>query len=441
VNQSPSEPPQPKHDPLAALRQPRFLLYLLSRTFSGIGQAMLQAILAWHVYDITGNPLSLGFLGLARFIPALGISMVGGAAADAYNRRNIILIAQTVPLACGAVLAFSTLNDWVSPALIYGLVLLIGLASSFEGPARAALLPAIVRPETFPNAVTVASTLQTLGMVSGPLLGGAVISAAGFDMAYTVYSCLLVVAFLTMSMLRYEQSTDGPRRTVNLTVIKEGLHYVRTHQVPLGAMTLDMFAVLFAGAKGLLPVFAKDILHTDALGYTMLLASLEIGALMMSLILVMRPPIYHSGKALVYTVVIFGLLSVAFGLSRNLYLSIGLYMLIGAADQISVVMRTVLIQLTTPDELRGRVSSVNMVFIQASNQLGSAYSGFLAAATSAPFAVVMGGFVAASVAVMVGLRLKELFNYTTPRAISQSAPGAVPPATTEGVAGGAGGSG
>jgi MFS family permease len=413
LNESPSDQHPVKHDPFIALRQPRFLFYLGSRTFSGTGQSMLQAILAWHVYEITDSALSLGVLGLVRFLPALGISMIGGAVADTYNRRVIIQLAQTVPLACGVVLALSTLNGWVTAELIYGLVLFIGLASSFEGPARVALLPAIVRPETFANAVTVTSTLQTLGMVTGPLIGGAIISAIDIGTAYAVYTVLLSIAFTMLFFLRYEQKTEGPRREVSVRAIKEGIGYVFNRQPLLGAMSLDMFAVIFSSARGLLPVYAKDILHAEALGYTILLASLEIGALMMSVALVLRPPIYNSGKALVRSVVVFGLLIVAFGLSRNLYLSIVLYMAIGAADEISVVMRNVIIQLTTPDELRGRVSSVNMVFIQASNQLGSAYAGFLAAATSAPFAVVSGGAAAIFVACVIGNRMKQLYNYVT----------------------------
>jgi MFS family permease len=374
---------------------------------------MLQAILAWHVYEITGNPLSLGFLGLARFVPALGLSMVGGAVADSYNRRNIILVAQTVPLVCGVVLALSTLGGWVTPGLIYGLVLILGLASSFEGPARVALLPSIVKPETFPNAVTVTGTLQTLGMVTGPLIGGAIITGVDIGSSYVVYCALLSVAFVMLLMMRYQQPVvDNPRK-VSLAAINEGIRYLRTHQVPLGAMSLDMFAVLFGGAKGLLPVYAKDILHAEAIGYTVLLSSFEIGALLMSVALILRPPIYRSGRALIYSVVVFGLLTIAFGLSRTLYLSIPLYMLIGAADEVSVVMRNVIIQLSTPDALRGRVSSVNQVFIQASNQLGSMYAGFMAALTSAPFAVVLGGAVAVSVATVAGYRLKQLYGYVT----------------------------
>jgi MFS family permease len=398
---------------------------------------MLQAILAWHVYEITENPLSLGFLGLARFFPSLGMSMVGGAVADAYNRRNIIMISQTVPLLCGIILAVSTFGGWVSPELMYGLVLLIGLAAAFEGPARVALLPAIVRPETFANAVTVASTLQTLGMVSGPVIGTAVIATVDIGTSYMVYSGLLVAAFVTLSFMRYTQSTGGPRRSVSVAAIKEGIQYVWQRQPLLGAMSLDMFAVVFGGAKGLLPIYAKDILNAGEFGYGLLFASLEIGAFLMSLVLVIRPPIHRTGRALVYSVVAFGLLTVAFGLSRNFYVSVALYMAIGAADQISVVMRNVIIQLATPDELRGRVSSVSQVFIQASNQLGAMESGFVAALTSATFAVVSGGVAAVGVASFVGARLRELFDYTTPA----HAAGATPPprpAIVEEAAGGSG---
>jgi MFS family permease len=401
-----------KHDPLAALRQPQFVLYTASRLGSSVGNSMLQAILAWHVYELTDSALSLGFLGLARFLPSLGMAMIGGAVADTYNRRNIIMISQTVPLLCGIILALATFNGWVSPELIYGLVLTIGLAAAFEAPARLALLPAIVRPETFANAVTVSSTLQSFGMVTGLFVGGVLVDLHP-GASYVAYSVAIGCAFVTMGLLRYEQVNDGPRRAVNVTMIREGIEYVWRRQPILGSMTLDMFAVIFGGAKGLLPIYAQDILQVGGFGYGLLFASLEIGALAMSLALVFRPPIYKTGRALVYSVGAFGILTIAFGLSRDIYLSIALYMAIGAADQISVVMRNVIIQLATPDELRGRVSSVNQLFIQASNQLGAMESGFVAAITSATFAVVSGGVAAVTVTCAVAWRMRELFDYRT----------------------------
>ena len=412
MSASDNEEPSSKHDPLAALRQPQFVLYTGSRLSSAVGNAMLQAILAWHVYQLTDSALSLGFLGLARFLPSLGMSMIGGAVADTYNRRTIIMMSQLVPLLCGIVLAVSTLGGWVSAELIYGLVLFVGLANSFEAPARLALLPAIVRPETFANAVTVSSTLQTLGMVTGLLIGGVLVDLDA-GISYIAYSGAIGCAFVFMGLLKYRQVNDGPRRTVSVAVIKEGLNFVRHRQVILGAMSLDMFAVIFGGAKGLLPIYASDILQVGGLGYGVLLASLEIGALLMSFVIIIRPPIYRTGRALVYSAGVFGALTIAFGLSREIYLSIPIYMAIGAADQISVVMRNVIIQLATPDELRGRVSSVNQVFVQASNQMGAMKSGFLAAATSAPFAVVSGGVAAVLVTVAIAYKLRELYEYKT----------------------------
>ena len=397
---------------MAALRQPRFQIYTASRIFSTMGNMALQAILAWHVYQLTHSALSLGFLGLARFLPALGVALIGGAVADTYNRKIVIMAAQTVPFSCGVILAVATFGHWVSADLIYALVLVIGLASSFENPARLALLPNIVSKETFANAVTVSSTLQSLGMVTGSVLGGALV-AINIGASYVFYVCLIGGAFTMMSLVRYQQSNDGPKRSVSVAAIKEGISFVRHRQVLLGAMSLDMFAVIFGGAKGLLPIYATDILHVGGFGYGILLASIDIGSFIMSVLLVFRPPIYRTGRALVYSVTMFGILTMAFGLSRNIFLSIFLYMLIGASDEISVVMRNVIIQLATPDALRGRVSAVSQVFIQASNQLGSMESGFVAAVTSATFAVVSGGAGAVAVCVFIRLRLHELFNYTT----------------------------
>jgi MFS family permease len=406
-----------RHDPLEALRQPEFRLYTVSRLFATMGHAFMQAVLAWQVYDISGSVLSLGILGLVRFLPALGISLLGGTAADTYNRRNIIVVAQLVPLTCAMVLALATFGDWVRLELIYGLVVLLGLASSFEGPARAALLPAIVRPETFANAVTVGQTLQTLGMVSGPAIAGGVISVAGVGVAYSVYGSLVAAAMVPLLMLRYKQP---PRvQTVSIASvredIREGIRFVRQRPVLLGAMSLDMFAVLFGGAQALLPVYAKDILDAGPVGYGLLYSALDIGAFLTSLVLIMRPPIVRTGRTLIWVVILYGLFTVGFGLSREFIVAVVFYGLIGAADQISVVMRNTTIQLSTPDELRGRVSAVSQVFIGASNQLGAMESGFVAALSSATFAVVSGGVAATTIAGLIGWRNKELYDYQIPR--------------------------
>ena len=417
MNEQPlSEYLPPKHDPFAALRQPGFLFYTISRVLSTVGQQLLWAVMAWQVYEISGSALNLGLLGLIRFVPALLLSLVGGAAADTYNRKIIVLMAQTVPLACGIVLAIATYNGWINLSVIYGLVLFLGLSSSFEGPARNAMLPSIVTPETFPNAVALSATLQSLGMMSGPAIGGGVIAAAGIDVAYAVFVGTSLFAFATLLLVKYRQVYGTTaRKGMSLTAMREGVSYVRTHQVVIGSMTLDMCAVIFGGAQALLPIYANDILHVGSLGYGVLYASLDAGAFLMSIVMVMRRPIVRAGRALILAVAVYGLFTLLFGLSREFVLSVAFYALIGAADEVSVIMRNMTIQLATPDALRGRVSAVNSVFIGASNQVGAMESGFLAALTTATFAVASGGLIAIVVAGLVGWRMRELWDYRIPQ--------------------------
>ncbi len=401
---------EPKHDPFAALRQRNFQLYSLSRIFSTLGNQMLQAILAWQIYEITGSPLSLGFLGLARFFPALALSLVGGTVADTYDRRKIMLISQMAPLTCALTLGIATSGGWVSEMLIYGLVVIIGLASAFEAPARTAFLPAIVKRETFGNAVTVNNIFQKLGSVSGPALAGFIIAAFGITTAYGTYCGAMAISVAPLLILRYKRVESG-RQRVSIKAMKEGVVFVKKNQVLLGAMSLDMFAVIFGGAQALLPIYATDILHGGATAFGLLTASLQAGAFGMSFILVALPPVRRTGRALVYTVIVFGVATMAFGLSRDLYVSLLLYGLIGAADQVSVVMRQTTIQMATPDELRGRVSSVHQVFVQASTQIGAIESGFVATLVTATFAVVSGGAGAVLVAALIGWRLPLLFRH------------------------------
>jgi hypothetical protein len=218
------------------------------------------------------------------------------------------------------------------------------------------------------------------------------------------------VAIAVLSRVRPRQQ-DGERRAVSLRAIREGVAYVRSQPVLLGCMTLDMFAVIFAGATALLPVYAEEILRVGPRGFGILSAALEAGALLMSVVLMVRPPIRSQGRALLIAVALFGLATIGFGLSRSFWLSVGLYMLAGMADEVSVVMRSTIVQLTTPDALRGRVSSINMIFIGASNRLGAMESGFVAALTTATFAVVSGGVACLAVAAVIAARVPALRRY------------------------------
>ena len=386
------------------------VLYLASRFAGATGMTMLRSAVAWHVYQITGSPFHLGLIGMVQFAPVLALTLVGGAVADSYDRRRIIMTAQLVPLTAALLLLATTRAGLDHLGILYTAVAVVAAAGAFENPARAALLPMLVSRAAFPRAVTLASTGQALAFMSGPASGGFVIAALGIGAAYAGAAVLVVGSLIGLALLRPDRAAVT-QRAMSWTAVREGLGFVRHNQVVLGCMTLDMFAVIFGGATALLPVYANDILGVGARGYGVLSASLEAGALLTSLALVSLPPVQHAGRTLLIAVAMFGLATIGFGLSTWFPLSIAFYVLCGVADQISVVMRSTAIQLATPDALRGRVSAVNFIFIGASNQLGAAESGFVAALTNPVFAVVSGGVGTLIVVAVVALTLPRLRAY------------------------------
>jgi MFS family permease len=392
------------------LRSRNFVSYLASRFCSATAMMMLRAGIAWHVFALTHSAFHLGMIGLVQFLPVPLLMLVGGAAADTWDRRKIMMTAQLLPLAASLVLFQATARGTVTLPMLYAIILSVGVAGAFDSPSRAALLPTLVPREAFPRAVTIVSTNQALAFTTGPAVGGLLIAAAGIAAVYAAYALLLCGSLGGLALVR-TSGARGPRRGLSLRAIVEGLRFVRRKPVVLGCMTLDMFAVIFGGAGALLPIYANEILLVGPRGYGLLTSSLELGALLSSLVLIVLPPIRRAGRALLVAVGVYGVATIAFGLSRWFPLSVASYMLVGVADQVSVVMRNTAIQLSTPDELRGRVSSVNMIFIGASNQLGAAESGFVAALTSAPFSVVTGGLGGLVVLAVVAFALPELRRY------------------------------
>jgi MFS family permease len=398
------------------LQVPAFRLYSISRIAAGIGQSMLQAIIAWQVYAMSGSALDLGIVGLVRFAPALSLSLVSGVVVDTYDRRRILLAAQAIPVLTSLLMLATITTGSVSLPLVYGTVFMAGVASAFEGPARQTLIPALVPRRLFSRAMTLNSTMQSLSAVSGPAVAGGLIAWQGIGLGYAVHCCLVLSSMLVLLPLRVPRASGASRAGLSLGAVRDGLAYLRTHPVVLGAMTLDMFAVLFGGAKALLPVYAVDILHADAAGYGLLTASLDIGALVAAGLLVALPVPTRTGRALLASVAAFGLATIAFGASRSLPLSILTYAAVGAADQVSVVMRLNTIQLSIPDDLRGRITAVNFVFVNASNQIGGLESGVVASLTSAMFAVVSGGVACLGVVALIAWRIPELRAHEARRA-------------------------
>jgi MFS family permease len=412
-----------RHDPFQALRQRDFAIYAFGRFVFGAATMLMQATISWHVYDITHSKLQLGMIGLVQFIPAFfGLSLIGGAVADGHDRRRIAMAAELVAALAAVCLMLATDGGAIHVIVIYAAVIVIALASAFENPARQALLPSVVSKAAFPNAITVSTTVQQFGFVTGPALGGLLIAVSGVGLAYAANAILIILSVVCLFALK-PRAREGPRRTVSVAAIREGIQFVFHRQVLLGAMTLDLFAVIFGGAVALLPVYARDILHVGAWGYGLLLASADIGALAMAVALMFVPQIQRPGRALLFAVLGFGVFTIIFGFSRSYWLSLLAYGLVGCSDQISVVMRQTTVQLATPDDLRGRVTSVNMLFIGASNQLGRVESGFLAWATTATFTVVSGGIGCLAVLGLVSAKLPELRRYRigTPQLSSATA--------------------
>jgi MFS family permease len=396
--------------PLAVLRDANLTAFVVSRFLAGVAMTLLRATFAWQIYALTGSAFYLGLIGLIQFIPTLALSLVAGAVADSFDRRRIMMISLTTTL-CGSVALFwLTSHALVNLPILYGLVVLASAAMAFEGPARASLLPTLVPREQFPSAVVVNSAAQNISWMTGPVLMGFIIAHGGVAAAYVAHVCIIVLAIASLAVV-HAGAVASERRAVTLQAIREGVSFVISRQAIVGAMTLDMFAVIFAGATALLPIYATEILQVGPTGYGLLASALELGTVLMSLIFLALPPITRPGRALLAAVSVFGIATIVFGFSRWFPLSLVAFVIAGMADQVSMVTRQMIIQLTTPDALRGRVSSVNLLFIGASNQLGAAESGFIAALTSPTFAVVSGGVGCLAVLALVAVTLPELRRY------------------------------
>jgi MFS family permease len=398
---------------LTVLRDSNLCWYVTSRFISSVAMLLVRSSLQWQIFEQTGSAFHLGLIGAVQFVPVLLLSPLAGAIADAHDRKRIVLITIAGELLCGVGLLLASGDGQTPLWAMYTAIGALALCFTFESPAASALLPTLVPRDQFQSAVTVQSAVRGLGWVTGPVLTGFLIAAAGIELSYIVQIACTGLALATFAAVKRTLATTS-RQPVTLQSIREGIGFVRRRPVIWSAMTLDMFAVLFASVTVLLPVFAKDILLVGPAGYGVLAVSLQAGQYLMALWLILRPPIANPGRALLLAVTIFGAATIVFGLSRDFYLSIGSLAVAGMADQISMITRHTLIQLSTPDELRGRVSSVNMVFIGASNQLGDVESGFLAAVTSATFTVLFGGVACLAVVGLVAWRVPELRAWQPP---------------------------
>ncbi len=394
-----------RHDPYAAFRIPAYRLFLLGWSFALVGTRSQSVAVGWEIYQRTGQALALGYVGLVQAIPIMALALPAGFLVDRHDRRRILLLS-LVGMTLTS-LGLAVVSHTSGPvALIYLLLFLDATAVALGRPARHALLPRLVPRETFPNAVTWNTSTHQVASVAGPALGGFIV-AFSVPSAYVVCAAGSLAFLLLMTRIQLTTAAPDPAPASWDTLIG-GLRFVCRTRLILAAISLDMLAVLFGGAVYLLPIYAEDILAVGAHGYGWLNAAPAAGAFCMALFLAHRPPMRRAGRNLLLAVAGFGAATIVFGFSRLFGLSLVMLFLTGALDNISVVVRHTLIQLGTPDRLRGRVSAINGVFIGASNELGGLESGLVAHFLGPVFSVVSGGIATILVVAATALASPEL---------------------------------
>jgi MFS family permease len=366
-----------------------FLFFMASRALSSMAFQGTGVAIGWLVYDQTKNPFDLGLIGLCQFLPMVVLTFVVGHVADQFDRRRIGFACQVVEALALLVVALGVRQGWLGTSGIFVAVTLLGATQAFERPTMAALLPAIVPAASLPRAIANSTSVMQTALVIGPSLAG-LLYGVGPVVPFVVATVMFLLASLAVSAIPHPGVV--PRREpVTLGSVFAGAAFIRSRPVMLGTISLDLFAVLLGGATALLPVFARDILEAGPIGLGLLRTSPAIGAVAMSLVLGRFPITRHVGRTMLIAVAIFGAATIVFALSRSVALSVAMLLVLGAADTISVVVRTSLVQLWTPDAMRGRVNAINSLFIGTSNQLGEFESGTLAAFVGPVAAVALGG--------------------------------------------------
>jgi len=374
-----------------AFRYPSFRLYLIARFLATATSEMQAVAVGWQVYAITHRPLDLGLVGLAQFLPGVFLFLLAGHTADRFPRRRILVCCYAAFSVCSGLLLLLTLRGLTSVYPIYAVLVMNGVVRAFSGPTSQALLPQLVAAEHFPNAVAWGSSVFQAAQVLGPTIGGVVYGITASPVPVYASAAVFYIASLFLMAMVEVSGAQRPRGATSIAYVLEGLRYIRQNRILFGAISLDLFAVLLGGSVALLPVYARDILHVGATGLGLLRASPGLGAVSMAIVMAHYPLRRRAGATMLWCVAGFGVFTVAFALSHNLVLSMAALAATGASDMVSVIVRHTLVQLGTPDEMRGRVSSVNMVFIGASNEFGQFESGFTAQWFGAVPAVLIGG--------------------------------------------------
>ena len=365
------------------------MAFWLARTCSSFGFQMFSVAVSWQIYALTHSAMALGMIGLMQFLPSVLLALPAGHLADQCDRRRIVLLGQFIELVALVGLVVLTLLNWAGRMEIWGLVFLISMAKALEWPAMTSLLPALVKPDVLPRAMAASSVSNEAAVIVGPTLGG-FLYIAGADVVYGISAIFYLFSLLLIGWIRYTRPPQT-RLPMTLSNLFAGVHFIRARKDVLGVISLDLFAVLLGGVTALLPIFAQDILHTGPWGLGLLRGAPSVGALLTGIWLSRHALEKHVGMIMFGSVAGFGVATLIFALSTQLWLSLIALVALGGFDMISMVIRASLVQLDTPDDMRGRVNAVNAIFVNTSNQLGEFESGVLAAWLGAAPAAVVGG--------------------------------------------------
>lgn len=382
---------------LIVLRHPDLRRYLSARFVVSIATQVQTVAVGWQVFSVSGDPFDLGLVALSQFLPFIVLILPAGHVADRYDRRRVQLLTYMLLGVCSATLLALSLGGINEIEPVLGVMIIFGIARAFNQPTGQALLPNIAPPGTFPRAMSLNSSLMQVATIAGPALGGALV-VLGVQVAYALSVALIVAGVVLVSGLRGGGRDERAREPVSWATLLSGVTFVRSKPVVLGSISLDLFAVLFGGATALLPIYAGEVLDVGPVGLGIMRAAPAVGAALLAVIVTVRPIRRHVGRWMFGGVAAFGVATVVFGLSTSLALSLAALVVMGAGDEVSVYIRHLLVQLETPDAIRGRVSAVNSVFIGASNELGEFESGLTAAWWGIVPAVVVGGAATLTVA-------------------------------------------
>ena len=414
-SQTISRPPgHERQSAFSSLRHRDFRLLWMGQIVSVIGSQMQLAAINWHIYVLTGSPLALGLLGACRALPIILCSLMGGVVADVVDRRRLMIVTQSSMLACSGLLALVTFSGMKHAWPIFLLTAIASGAWAFDTPARQALMPMLVPPKDFQNAVSLGMLMFQIGMITGPPLAGFVLASHGPGFVYALNAGSFVAVIAGLGLMRVSgkpEKSEGETSEISVAALMEGLRFVWRTPIIVQTMTLDFVATFFASANQLLPIYAKDILDVGARGYGFLAAAPAAGAIVAGLVMARMGALRRQGLTVIVSVSIYGAAMIAFGVSKAFWFSLLMLAVTGAADTVSTILRQTIRQLVTPNKLRGRMTSVNMIFFMGGPQLGEVEAGTVASLMGAPFSVVTGGAACVIAAVFAFIRARNLRQY------------------------------